>query len=159
MKLILCLVSSAFFFSWGSWAQTDAGSSDVTDSEKVEKKIPDKGPHDGHLVQAGTYYLEIVWDAKDQSVKAYLLDIEARNETVQNSELGIFFLAGNVESEMSCQAVENHYECKQNGKKFKKGQLSISSKRNGTQAEEVKVKVPFEDEKPTEKLEKKKKTK
>lgn len=110
---------------------------------EVKPAAPTEGPHQGHLLSAGNFNLEVVWD-KNLTAQVYLLDAEYKNETVQNSEVGIFMVAGNVESEMSCQTVENHFECKQNGKKFKKGELSISAKRNGSQGEEIKLKVPIE---------------
>lgn len=112
--------------------------------ELAEKKVQEFGEHQGKLVTTGNYSLEVVWGA-DSSVKIYLLDAEFKNQTVQNSEVGVFIQSGNTESEMSCQSVENSYfECKQSGKKFKKGELAIASKRNGAQGQEVKMKVPFE---------------
>lgn len=115
----------------------------VSGSTEEKPVVPTEGPHKGRLVAAGSFQLEILWES-DFSAKIYLLDSDYKNETVQGSEVGVFFVSGNVESEMSCQPAENYFECKQGSKKFKKGELSISAKRNGVQAEEVKVKVPFE---------------
>ena len=103
---------------------------------------PTEGPHKGHLVAAANYNLEVIWE--NDSAKIYLLDADFKNPVVQGSEMGVFIKSGNTESEMNCLIVEDYFECKQNGKKFKKGQLAISSKRSGVQAEEVKVEVPFE---------------
>lgn len=115
----------------------------LVDTAETKPAAPTEGPHKGSLVSAGGFQMEILWES-DSSVKIYLLDADYKNETVQNSEVGVFIQSGNTESELSCQTVENYFECKQGSKKFKKGQLSISAKRNGTQAQEVKVKVPFE---------------
>lgn len=138
---------------------TDSGDSNAENSE--EKSVrPSEGPHKGQLVSAASFNIEILWEA--ESAKIYLLDSEFKNPSVQGSEVGIFIQSGNTESEMSCQPVEDYFECKQSGKKFKKGQLAISAKRNGIPAEEVKVKVPFEkkaDEKSQEAPKKAKDTK
>ena len=107
------------------------------------------GPHGGHVESAGSHKLELLFE-KDLSLKVYLLDSDLKNETVKNSEVDIFVKSGNVESEMSCQPNENYFECKQNGKKMRKGELSISSKRDGNRADEIKVNFPF-DQKPEEK--------
>lgn len=135
MKRALYVVVSVLF-ALQVWAESD---------ETVDPKttVPAQGPHQGKLVSAGNFQLELVWQS-DASLKVYLLDDKYENETTENSEVGIFIQSGNIESEMSCQVVENHFQCQQNGKKFKKGTLAISAKRRGQQAEEVKVDVPFE---------------
>lgn len=137
MKSVLYVLLPVFF-SFQSWAEMEP----PTETPEEKPAPPAEGPHKGQLVSAGSFQLEILWEG--DSAKIYLLDAEYKNESVQNSEVGVFIQSGNTESEMSCQVVENYFECKQSGKKFKKGQLAISSKRNGVQAEEVKVKVPFE---------------
>lgn len=126
----------SILFAVQVWAQND---------EALDPKpaAPTQGSHQGKLVAAGNFQLELIWE-NDASLKVYLLDSEYKNETIQNSEVGVFIQSGNVESEMSCQPVENHFHCQQSGKKFKKGTLAISAKRSGLQAEEVKVDVPFE---------------
>lgn len=153
MKSVL-LVLFPVLISFQAWADlpplpnskdkpTEASNSSEENASADEKPArPTEGPHKGQLVSAAGFNLEILWET--DTAKIYLLDSEFKNPTVQGSEVGIFIQSGNTESEMSCQAVENYFECKQSGKKFKKGQLAISAKRNGVPAEEVKVKVPFE---------------
>ncbi len=119
-----------------------ASSSDVQEAAIEEKSIrPNEGPHKGRIVAVANYNLEILWE--NDFARIYLLDSEFKNPTVQGSVVGVFIKAGNTESEMNCVVIEDYFECKQSGKKFKKGQLAISSKRNGVQAEEIKVEVPF----------------
>lgn len=121
----------------------DLGSPAEDSATSEEKPVrPTEGPHKGHLVAAGNYNLEVLWE--NETAKIYLLDAEFKNPMVQGSEMGVFIQSGNTESEMNCLIVEDYFECKQSGKKFKKGQLAISSKRNGVSAEEVKVNVPFD---------------
>ncbi len=101
------------------------------------------GPHQGKIEEAGPFRLELLLE-KDGHLKIYLLDATLKNEIVKNSEVGVFVKSGNTESEMTCQAVEaTHFECKQSGKKFKKGEFMISAKRDAIRAEEIKVKFPF----------------
>lgn len=136
--------------AWGEGEPRPSGDDEKSAIDEVEAQSenrkpapPTEGPHHGFLQPAGDFQLELIWES-DLSLKVYLLDADYKNETVQNSEIGVFIQSGHVESEMSCQPVENYFECKQSGKKFKKGTLAISAKRSGRQAEELKVTVPFE---------------
>ncbi len=114
------------------------------DDEAEEKKVEPPAPHQGRIEVAGPYRLELILE-KDGTLKIYLLDKDLKNEMVQNSEVGVFVKSGNTESEMTCKPIEvTHFECKQTGKKFKKGELLISSRRDNIRAEEIKLKFPFE---------------
>lgn len=101
------------------------------------------GPHKGYIHSTGPYQMELILE-KNGSLLVYLLDSELKNETVKASEVGVFVKSGNVESEMNCQPKgDTHFECHQNGKVFRKGELAVTSKRDGVRSEEVKIKFPF----------------
>lgn len=138
-------------------SETDSTADENSFLSDEKPVTPVEGPHQGHLVAAANYNLEIIWE--DDTAKIYLLDSEFKNPVVQNSEIGVFIQSGNTESEMNCLIVEDYFQCKQTGKKFKKGQLAISSKRNGVQAEEVKVNLPFNKKNEVKSAEKSSKTK
>lgn len=150
-KIFFVLI--AFLLSIKTWADlpplpSSQDKSTEQESVKDEKSSteekpsrPTHGPHNGNLISAASFNIEILWE--NDLAKFYLLDSDFNNPVVQGSEVGVFIKSGNTESEMSCAPVEDYFECKQSGKKFKKGQLAISAKRSGVPAEEIKVDVPF----------------
>ena len=127
------LLTFGLLISIFAWAQDE------------EKPPPLLAPHQGHVEVSGPYKVELLLE-KDGILKVYLLDAELKNETVKNSEVDVFVKSGNTESEMTCAAVEaTHFECKQSGgKKVKKGEFLISSKRDNIRTEELKVPFPFD---------------
>lgn len=112
-----------------------------------DSKSSSQGPHQGVLYDTGPYQVELL-SRKDGQILIYLLDKNKENPTVDNSEVGVFIKSGFTESEMTCSvdSSEKAFVCRQMGRKFKSGELAVSTKRLGIRTEEFKYPYPFNKE-------------
>ena len=92
------------------------------------------GPHGGRTQMPANFHTEVVAD-KDGSFHIYLLDMEFKNPTVQNSEVKASVTTGTKSKiKLKCSVMNgDHFHCK-GTKPVKTGNLILKVKRNGTSA-------------------------
>lgn len=114
------------------------------------------GPHGGFIRMPGAYHTELVPDGKNR-VKVYLLDMEWKNPTLENSSVEI-----NYQGEQSSTVLEEQSptaQCEPKNKEYiectftkevdlqKKGQLIVKSQRKAQKGNEVTYPLPLKLEK------------
>jgi len=97
------------------------------------------GPHGGQIQMPGVFHTEVVSEAK--GFKVYLLDIQFKNPTVQNSSVEAE-ITGREGKKLDCKAMGDHFFCAVE-KAPKKGELIIRSTRENEKGSEAKYKLPL----------------
>lgn len=94
------------------------------------------GPNGGFIRMPGVFHTEIIPDEKDGSFHLFLLDIEFKNPTVNNSSVeALLEQKRNKKVKFSCEVMSgNHYHCKPDkGYSKDSGKLTLKVKRDGAE--------------------------
>jgi hypothetical protein len=102
------------------------------------------GPHQGYLQMPGAFHTELVLD-KDQSVHVYLLDIEFKNPTVQDSSVEVTYQNGKKIIPFKCTVMgSDHFHCLTSEKySTKKGDFKVKATREKAVGNEAIYKLPL----------------
>lgn len=101
------------------------------------------GPHGGSIRMPGAFHTELLPEG-NSTFKLYLLDINWKNPTVQNSKLDIKISQGSKSGGVSCKESTDHYFCSvPKGFSLKKGRLIVNSTRDNSPGAEVIYNLPF----------------
>lgn len=105
------------------------------------------GPNGGFIRMPGAYHTEVVVDGKDQ-LKVFLLDINWKNPTTKNSSVELSF-SGKSKSSTQCNAKDDYFSCPlPSGIDLKKkGQLTVTSQREGQKGNQASYALPLKLEK------------
>lgn len=101
------------------------------------------GPNGGFIRMPGAFHTEVVPHGPNK-VKVFLLDIEWKNPTVLNSSLSAS-LKSKKTSQGKCEIQKNYYLCNfpDEVDLSKKGQLTITAKRDNQTGNEVSYELPL----------------
>lgn len=102
------------------------------------------GPNQGYLQMPGAFHTELVLD-KDQSVRIYLLDIEFKNPTVQDSSVELIYQNGKKIIPFKCAIMgSDHFHCLTSEKySTKKGDFKVKATREKAVGNEAIYKLPL----------------
>lgn len=101
------------------------------------------GPHGGHIRMPGAFHTELV-PSGESTFKLYLLDMNWKNSTVQNSKLNIKIAQGGQLGDASCKQQADHFFCSvPKGFSLKKGRLIVNSSRDNSPGAEVIYNLPL----------------
>lgn len=68
------------------------------------------GPNGGHIKMPSNFHTELIM-LPDNQLKIYLLDIQFKNPTTQNSSVSAFYKMGKKQIKLKCKPNDNHYTC------------------------------------------------
>lgn len=100
------------------------------------------GPHGGHIRMPGAFHTEIVQEKN--TFKIYLLDINWKNPTVDNSSVAVTLMSPK-ERVLKCTKDKEAFICQ--APKDPKGELHVKASRNNQAGEKVIYKLPLKFEK------------
>lgn len=100
------------------------------------------GPNGGYIQMPSNFHTEVKANGA-KSFDVYLLDLQFKNATVENSEVKASVKSKAGQETLKCEPVEGtHFMCT-GQKEHKSGQLVITAKRLGIQAVPARYKLPF----------------
>lgn len=102
------------------------------------------GPHGGFIRMPGAYHTEVVPEKKGYRV--YLLDINWKNPTVQNSSVSASIHSGKKITALTCTKETESYFCSTNLPQS--GELQLLTKRAGQPGATASYKLPLKLESP-----------
>jgi hypothetical protein len=94
------------------------------------------GPNGGFIRMPGAFHTEVIPDKKDSSFHLFLLNLEFKNPTVENSSVeAVVEQKRNKKVKFSCEVMGgSHYHCKPDGKySMSSGKLTLKVKREGAE--------------------------
>lgn len=100
------------------------------------------GPNGGSVFMPGPYHVELVEDGSG-GMMVFLLDMEFKNPVIQNSEVKVIAGGKSGKTDLTCPAMGNHFHCRASGKSFAKGELKVTSRRDGVKGNLVATKWPL----------------
>ncbi|KHD89626.1 MAG: hypothetical protein OM95_02565 [Bdellovibrio sp. ArHS] len=102
-----------------------------------------EGPHGGHIRMPGAFHTELMLDEKHEA-HIFLLDMEFKNPTVQNSKIEVYALNGKTKVNFQCSIMgKNHFHCVPEKKYPLKGELRVKAVRDNLPGNEVSYKLPL----------------
>jgi len=102
------------------------------------------GPHGGYIRMPGAFHTEVV--KEKQGYRIYLLDINWKNPTVENSSVQASLEVGGKKTHLICSQEKDSYFCKSTQKP--KGQLNVLAQRQGQAGGVAIYKLPLKLEVP-----------
>jgi len=101
------------------------------------------GPHGGIIRMPGTFHTEVVPLGKT-TIKIFLLDMEWKNPSINNSEIQVI-LNNKSKERAQCRTSDNYYLCSfsKSVDLTKKGELKILAQREGQKGAEVSYFLPL----------------
>ncbi len=90
------------------------------------------GPHKGYIRMPGTFHTELVAQ-KDGSFLIYLLDLQNKNPSANNSSVVVQIKTENKTIQLECMVMDNYFHCP-NSAVVKKGEVRILANRQGVKA-------------------------
>jgi hypothetical protein len=103
------------------------------------------GPHKGYLRMPGAFHIELVPQGNSK-FKVYLLDIEWKNPSVENSKLEIKAINDGKTADVKCGNAQgvDHFSCQlPEGYSLKKGELRVSAIRQKSIGAEMRYDLPL----------------
>lgn len=101
------------------------------------------GPHKGYIRMPGAFHTEVV-PVGNSKFKIYLLDIEWKNPSVQNSKLEVKHLGQDRAVEVQCDQKSDHFSCAlPKGLSLKKGKLLVMAVRENSPGTEMAYDLPL----------------
>lgn len=97
------------------------------------------GPNGGEVQMPGAFHTELVFDKESQDAMVFLLDMEFKNPTLNDSSVTAFYKKGKTKVAYSCMPMHNHFHCTAE-KKIKApagGELHITAIREKAKGNEV----------------------
>jgi len=97
------------------------------------------GPNGGEVQMPGAFHTELVFDKESQDAMVFLLDMEFKNPTLNDSSVTAFYKKGKTKVNYSCMPMHNHFHCTAE-KKIKSpagGELHITATREKAKGNEV----------------------
>ena len=111
------------------------------------------GPNGGFIRMPGAYHTELIPDGKNK-LKVYLLDLQWKNPSLMKSKVSISY-SGKSKETATCKPEQNFYLCSfpESVDLTAKGNLKVSSQREGQEGMEVSYPLPLKLEIPATKPE------
>jgi len=101
------------------------------------------GPHKGYIRMPGAFHTEVVPES-DTKFKIYLLDIEWKNPSVQNSKLEVKISNNASSGVVKCAQKNDHYLCQSpKGFSLKQGKLIVQATRENSPGAEMPYDLPL----------------
>ncbi len=100
------------------------------------------GPHGGYVRMPGAFHTEV--KISGHEVQVYLLDMEWKNPTVENSTVRVSYQGDAKISKLKCNALKNEFSCEL-PKSFnsKRGKLRVTAVRNGAKGGVAEYNIPL----------------
>ena len=98
------------------------------------------GPNGGQIRMPGAFHTEVI--SKPKGFQVYLLDIEFKNPTVENSTLNGIVTIDDKKNKFTCQPIKDHFFCPYDGSQ-KSGNLELMAVRNSVKGIAAQYKLPL----------------
>ena len=101
------------------------------------------GPHGGFVRMPGAYHTELVQENL-RSFRVYLLNMQFKEPTAENSTVGMSKSSGKTIIKAECSAEADSFVCRfPEGTDLAKGEIKIESSRKGMKANSAAYKLPL----------------
>ncbi|MNT23525.1 hypothetical protein D3C72_1589460 [compost metagenome] len=87
----------------------------------------------------GAFHTEMIFDKDNQDVMVFLLDMDFKNPTLNESSVTAFYQKGKTKVAYSCMPMHNHFHCtaEKKYKTTKGGEIHITATREKAKGNEV----------------------
>ena len=100
------------------------------------------GPHMGYIRMPGTFHTELVHQ-KDGSFFVYLLDLQNKNPTTNDSAVELVLNSAGKKGKYDCMIMGEFFHCSNKNLSAENGQIIVKAKRLGIQAKEAVYNLPL----------------
>lgn len=101
------------------------------------------GPHGGFIKMPGAFHTEVVPRPPSQ-ISVYLLDMNWKLPTVENSEVKLSYIGPKGEESLKCGKKKDYFECTLPSKRsLTQGALDLTAKRLGASGNKVRYDLPL----------------
>lgn len=99
------------------------------------------GPHRGYIQMPHAFHTEVV--PQKNGFKVYLLDLEWKNPMVEKSSVKALIKDKGVETKLTCQVVDDYFDCRTDTKIKKHGQLELIVSRGSIREVQLSYQLPL----------------
>lgn len=100
------------------------------------------GPHQGIIRMPGPFHVEVVSGGSNE-FKVYLIDLEFKNPTIEDSTVNAYWYRGKKFKQLICKTETDHFTCVSKISFQKKDKIEIRSKRKGISGNFADYEYPF----------------